>query len=208
MPTFKVIVTGRIPAPEQASTPPPSAYPLTAYPQQHMQEVDLIWPAICPCCGAPVETTHRLQLSKAKQSWTGFVPTLAGAWEVPYCEGCLHHQALKQQRPTSSVIIELVTVITALVAVFSILPSSPILAGVIFVAIVLAGIFGNARALRDYEERVVRPVMGQACSAPGPALVYQGWNEDRTRHVFQFDNQDYAQTFAELNHAAKVFQVK
>ena len=177
-------------------------------PGQRMQEVELIWPATCPCCGMPVEPNHYLTVSKAAQSWAGISPSLSAAWEVPYCERCCQHVTLKQQRPTISVIIEIVTILTILIAVFSVLSSNPIVAALLFFVIVLAGIIGNAHVLKKYEQDVVRPAMSKTCVTPGPALIYRGWNEDRTRQAFLFHSEVYARTFASLNNSHDIFQVK
>jgi len=208
MPSCKVIVTGRIPAPDQSSTLPPLTYPLASMPQQRMQEVELIWPSTCPCCRAPVNSHHTLPVSKTRQGGMGISQPMYAAWEVPYCERCVQHVTLKQQRPTSSVIIEIVTILTILIAVFSVLPSNAFIAALLFLGICLAGLFGNARVLKKYEQDVVRPAMGNTCVAPGPALFYQGWNEDRTRHAFLFHDEDYGRLFASLNHSQDIFQVK
>lgn len=208
MPTNKVIVTGRIPAPDQSPSLPPPTYPLAPLPRQRMQEVELIWPATCPCCGEPVKGQRSLRLNKAAQSWVGISPSMSASWEVPYCERCCQHVALKQQRPTSSVIIEIITILTVLIAVFSVLSSNAFIAALLFLGIVLAGLFANARVLRKYEQDVVRPVMCKTCVAPGPALIYQGWNDDRTRHAFLFHDENYGRLFASLNHSQDIFQVK
>ncbi len=138
----------------------------------------------------------------------GISQPIYAAWEVPYCECCVQHVTLKQQRPTSSIIIEIVTILTILIAVFAVLPSNAFIAALLFLAIGLAGLFGNAWVLRKYEQDVIRPAMSKTCVAPGPALIYQGWNEDRTRHAFLFHDEHYARLFANLNHSQDIFQVK
>lgn len=208
MAAYKVQLIGRIPIETHPPDLPSAAYPFGPVIRPQWQDVDVKWPLTCPCCDQPVDGSHHLLLSRIKQSWTGVSAAPAEDWKVPYCQACLNHAALKQQRPNLSILIEITAIVVAFIAVFATLPVNAYLAAGLFLAICALGFLANRKVLNQYEQDVVRAAMDSDCSTTGPALSYQGWNEDRTRHAFIFQNRHYAEAFAALNQSQELYQVK
>lgn len=184
---------------------PASPYALMARPTH--EKVEVVFPSLCPCCAGEVEEGASLDVNKVK-GWGGYAPAALETWKVPCCRACLEHVALKQQRPAASHAVEIVMIVAALVAVFSLVQTSIALGGVLFVVIIAAGIAANAWILRRYERDTVRPAMKSACAAPAPAILYQGWDSSGTRHQFLLLNETYAQAFAQANHSQSVIPVQ
>ncbi len=184
---------------------PASPYAVMARPTY--EKVEVVFPNLCPCCGGEVEEDASLDVSKIK-GWGGYTPAALDAWQVPYCRTCLEHVALKQQRPPASNALEIGMLVAALIAVFSLVQTNIVLGAVLFVTIIAAGIAANAWILQRYERQTVRPAMKSACAAPAPAIIYQGWNSEGTRHQFLLLNNTYAQAFAQANHSTSITPVK
>lgn len=207
MATFKVQVLGR----KKIETPSPSlpqpGFGLTALPQTKYEEVALLWPQVCPCCAKPITNHSRIILSNRHGS-ASLNALTSDPWQVPYCEDCIRHVTLKQQRPSSSSVIEIGSYVLAAIFVFSFLPSNIPVAITSFIILIGAGIFGNIWILRRYENAVVLPAMSPDCASCGPALRYHGWDEERLKQVFLIQNEHYARQFCEANQAGQINQVK
>lgn len=205
---FRVQVIGKKPidAKLPAELPMPvSSYALVARPTH--ETVEVVFPKRCPCCAGEVDEGATLELNKVK-GWGGYTPTALVSWQVPYCRACLEHVALKQQRPAASAALEIGMVLVALISVFSLVQTNIVLGAVLFVIVIAAGIASNAWILRRYERETVHPAMKANCAAPAPAILYQGWNSDGTRHQFLLLNETYAQYFAQANHSPSITPVK
>lgn len=208
VPGYRVSVIGKKPVESTPLAPlprPTSPYAVASRPA--FEPVELLFPRLCPCCAGEVEEGSYLDVSKFK-GWGGFAPATLDNWQVPYCRDCLAHIALKQHRPTSSVILEIAMVLAIIIIVFPLIGTHAILAAFVFLALVLTLIFVNAWILRRYEREKVRPLLKPSCVAPSPAITYQGWNSDNTQHLFLILNETYAKAFAQLNHSQSITPLK
>lgn len=181
---------------------------------------NLQWPAFCACCMGKAETVYQAKFFRrlpTKVVLVGLdfraVPqSKRFAWDVPYCERCLHHAEVMQQAER----VRMKGIKQPLAVVF---------VGLLISAFIWAVLFGNrASALRAslvclvavgvtiffaWLWRVISrnnyiSLAGKAeenlsrrCCRELPAVHYQGYTG--TVHTFAFFNEDYAKAFSQAN---------
>ena len=174
-----------------------------------VQDVNLLvqpitWPEQCPCCNEKVLDslgTYKYQHKARSISTSTGTQTVTTSfpleWDVPYCLPCQEHMKIAEN---SMVGIVAACIFIPLILVLIIDASSTMLFLLMYALFIIGGLI----LYKIIQETVVKRKLKPTCQGHGLAFSASSPPTDVHDIVFNFDSEDYARTFAELNNAALV----
>jgi len=159
----------------------------------------IAWPGQCPCCNEKDSATLGTYKYKHNARWsqtsTGTQTTTTSfplEWEIPYCSTCQEHMKIAENWRVG---IIATCIFVPLVLVLAIDASSTVL----FLLMYALFIVGGLTLYKIIIETVVKPKQKSTCLDYDLAFWASSPPTGDHRIIFNFDNEDYAQTFAVLN---------
>ena len=167
----------------------------------------IVWPDQCPCCNekddaalGTYEYTHKArysQISTGTQTTTTSYPL---DWEVPYCMKCQAHVKTAENWKYGIVAI---CFFVPIILVLAIDASSTILLLLMYALFITGGL----ALYKIIVKTVVKSKQKSTCLDYNLAFWASSPPIEEHRIIFNFNREEYAQTFAELNLAELEFNV-
>ncbi len=161
----------------------------------------LTWPDQCPCCNekdsAALGTYKYEYKARYSQTSTGSTTTTTSfplKWEVPYCLKCQEHMKIAENWKMG---IMMICFFMPIILTLIIDASSSILILLLYAAFIIGGF----TLYQIIVKTVVKPKLKPTCLDYNLAFRASSPPTDDFRVVFNFEREEYAKSFAELNMA-------
>jgi hypothetical protein len=161
----------------------------------------ITWPDQCPCCdekdSAALGTykyEHKARYSQTSTGSTTTTTSLPLEWEVPYCLSCQEHMKIAENWKNG---IFAVCFLLPIILTLIIDASSSMLILLLYALFIIGGFALYTIIVKA----VVKPKLNPTCLDYNLAFWASSPPTDDYRVVFNFERDEYAQAFAELNMA-------